>query len=87
MGRHTSQGRELGELTSKPTQSDKPPIQLDDFEVGESHENVKEQVKELLNEFRQIIALPGEKPGVTSVRTHKIRLEDVTLVYRVSTPV
>ena len=43
---------------------------------------MKEQVKDLLNKFRQIIALPGEKPGVTTVMTHKIRLEDETPVYR-----
>ena len=67
---------------SKLTQSDKPPIQLEDFQVDEINEHVKEQVKDLLNEFRQIIALPGEKPGVTSVMTHKIRLEDQTPVYR-----
>ena len=64
------------------SKADKPPIQLEDFQVDESNEHVKEQVKDLQNEFRQIIALPGEKPGVSTVMTHKIRLEDETPVYR-----
>ena len=37
---------------SNATQSDKPPIQLEEFQVDESNEHVKEQVKDLLNEFR-----------------------------------
>ena len=69
-------------VISKATQADKPPIQLEDFQVDESNEHMKEKVKDLLNEFRQIIALPGEKPGVSTVMTHKIRLEDENPVYR-----
>ena len=64
------------------SKADKPPIQLEDFQVDESNEHVKEQVKDLRNEFRQIVALPGEKPGVCTVMTPKIRLEDETPVYR-----
>ena len=64
------------------SKADKPPIQLKDFQIDESNEHVKEQVKDLLNEFRQIVALPGEKPGVSTVMTHKIRLEDETPVYK-----
>ena len=64
------------------THADKPPIQLEDFQVDENNEHVKELVKDLLNEFRQIFALPGEKRGVSTVMTHKIRLEDETPVYR-----
>ena len=69
-------------VISKATQADKPPIQLEDFQVDESNEHVKEHVKDLLNEFRQIISLPGEKPGVSTVMKHKIRLEVETPVYR-----
>ena len=82
LGKNRSLPPESVNAISKATQSDKPPIQLEDFQVDESNEHVKEQVKDLLNEFRQIIALPGEKPGVTTVMTHKIRLEDETPVYR-----
>ena len=67
---------------TRPPQKNYPfIIQLDDFVVGECNDGVKEQVKHLLNELRQIISLPGEKLGITSVMTHKIRLEDETPVY------
>ena len=44
--------------------------------MGEQNGHLKGEVLKLLNEYRDIIALNDEKPGITSIMKHKIIVED-----------
>ena len=69
-------------INSLGTKTPKQPIQSNDFQIGEEYNYLKGEVLELVNEFRDIFALDGEKSGITTIMRHKIRTSDEEPVYR-----